>query len=264
MKKLSLALLTLLVGVLAYEIKHPEERFEKVANKCLPATVEITIDYTIPDLFTGHQRNAVITGSGVFITPDGYILTCAHLFTLPYEHSKLANITLYSGEIVAGEIIAISEEDDLALLRAPFVKNGKYVQLADPRKLKVGQELIAIGSPLGLSFTVTHGIISALYRDISDNYNVNQHDVFMNPGNSGGPVLNLKGELVGINSFIISTTPFFPTFSGLGFSVQSGQCLEFLVKQGETINPYRRYKWLQMLANVKKYMHTKLAHSKLM
>lgn len=246
MKNVILILLTLSIGFIAYEVKNPTERFEQVATKSLPAVVTIKLTYTIPDPFTGKDKTAIVSGSGVFVTSDGHILTCAHLFNLPYEHSELATIELYSGEIVAGEILAVGEDVDLAILKAPAIKNNKFVKLADPRKLRVGQEVIAIGSPLGFDFSVTHGILSALYRDIDDHYNVNQSDVFINPGNSGGPVINLRGELVGINSFIITASPFFPTFIGLGFSVQSGQCLEFLVYHGKTISPHIKYKWLSL------------------
>lgn len=253
MNKLILALLTLSVGFVTYEVKNPTERFEQVAVKTLPATVAISIGCSLEDPFTGEIRKGRISGSGVFVTPDGHILTCAHLFNhKEYKYDKLATIELYSGEIIAAEILAVGKGVDLAILRAPAIKGNIFVQLADPRKLKVGQEIIAIGSPLGLDFTVTHGIISALYRDIEKNYNVTQHDVFMNPGNSGGPVLNLKGELIGINSFIFSSIPFFPTFTGLGFSVQSGQCLEFLVYHGKTISPHRRYQWLRTLNDAKR------------
>lgn len=251
MNKVILILLTLSVGLITYEVKNPTERFAQVAEKSLPAVVSIKITYDVPDPFTGETRKGTVGGSGVFVTPEGHILTCAHLFNLPYKHAKLATIELYSGEVVAAEILAVGKDVDLAILRAPAIKDNAFVQLADPRKLKVGQEIIAIGSPFGLDFTVTHGIISALYRDIEDNYNVTQHDVFMNPGNSGGPVINLKGELIGINSFIFSSVPYFPTFTGLGFSVQSGQCLEFLVYHGKTINPHRRYQWLRILNDAK-------------
>lgn len=250
MNRFILVLLTLSVGIVTYEFRNPTERFEQLSAKTLPTAVGIKVEYRATDPLTGKQRRLGVSGAGVFVTSDGNILTCAHLFNLPYKRGNIATIELYSGEIVAGEIIVVSKKYDLALVKAN-VTGVKYLQLADPRKLRVGQEVIAIGNPLGFDFTVTHGIISALYRDVSDNYNVTQHDVFMNPGNSGGPVINLRGELVGINSFIISQIPFFPTFTGLGFSVQSGQCLEFLTFNGKTISPHRRYKWLRVLNDAK-------------
>lgn len=252
MKNTILVLLTLTLGALLYEIRQPDDRFEKVANKCLPTVVSIRVQYKVYDPFTESVRGAIVSGAGVMISADGHILTCAHLFNLPFERKAIATIETYEGSIVAGEVISISNKFDLALMKAPALERVKHIKLADPRKLRVGQEVIAIGHPLGLDFTVTHGIISALYRDISQNYNVTQSDVFMNPGNSGGPVINLQGELIGINSFIISNNPFFPTFTGLGFSVQVGQCLEFLVSSGQSINPHRRLRWLNILRDIKR------------
>lgn len=251
MKKLIAALSLLLVGVVAYDVYHPPERFSRVAYKCLPSTVAISVLYTAKSPFTGDNIKVAVGGSGVFIAPDGFILTCAHLFNLPYKRNKYVTIDTYGGETVAAEVLVVSKKYDLALLRASAIKKNTFVQLADPRKLRIGQELIAIGSPYSLDFTVTHGIISGLYRDIGKSYNVTQADVFINSGNSGGPVFNLKGELVGINSFLISSIPFFANFTGLGFSVQSGQCLEFLTYNAKTISPHRRYKWLKLLNDAK-------------
>lgn len=252
MKNTILILLTLLVGTLLYEIRQPDDRFEKVATKCLPSVVSIKVYYRVFDPFTHSHKTVEVSGSGVLISSDGNILTCAHLFNLPFKRKAASTIEMYSGVTVAGEVVAISERFDLALVKASALENVAFIPLADPRELRVGQEVIAIGSPLGLDFTVTHGIISALYREIHGKYNVTQSDVFMNPGNSGGPVINLRGELVGINSFILTNNPLFPTFTGLGFSVQVGQCLEFLVEKGKSISPHRRYKWLRILSDTKR------------
>lgn len=227
-----------------------EERFVKVAEQSVSKAVMITVSYN----YVGEVKK--VSGSGVFITEDGHILTCRHLFTVGdniegLKLIKIASIEMSDGRVVPAELICISEKSDLALMKAD-VKGVKYATLADPRKLKVGQEVIAIGNPLRLPFTVTSGIISALYRDLDIHYNVTQSDTSLNPGNSGGPLFNLKGELVGINSFMICPVPFFPTFTGLGFSVQSGQCLEFLVKSKNKISPHRKYKWLKILNRIEK------------
>jgi len=253
MKKFTLILLTITLGFIVYDIKQLDNRFEKVAAKCLPMTVTIKVFYNIPDFYTGKLESVEISGAGIFISPIGHILTCAHLFTFPFNRSKIVTVELYSNTTVAGEILAISNKSDLALIRTPAITGNNYIQLADPRKIKVGQEVIAIGNALGLDFTVTHGIISALYRDLEESYNVIQSDVFINPGNSGGPVINLQGELVGINSFMISPVTFFPIFTGLGFSVPSGQCLEFLISNGKSIPVFRRHKWLKILNKIKNF-----------
>jgi S1-C subfamily serine protease len=205
----------------------PTERFADVAAKVLPSCVSLTLSVVKIDSY-GNMHFGQVGGSGVFISPNGYILTCAHVVDFPTI--SLINVELHNGDIVAGKVLKISAKDDLALLKVDYFKKVPYTRLADPRKLKVGQEVIAVGAPLGLVFTVTSGIISALYRDVNDAYNVTQSDAAINPGNSGGPLFNLKGELVGINSFMLTLMPIFPTFTGLGFSVQCGQCHIFLTE----------------------------------
>jgi S1-C subfamily serine protease len=125
-----------------------------------------------------------------------------------------------------GKLLYIQKDKDLALLKT-FREGSPYVRLADTRDLRAGQEVFAIGAPLGNAFSVSNGIISALNRD-EIRYNSLQTNAAINPGNSGGPLFNLKGELVGINSFIESPLANAPVFTGLGFSVESGQILEFL------------------------------------
>jgi len=217
MKKFTLILLTITLGFIVYDIKQLDNRFEKVAAKCLPMTVTIKVFYNIPDFYTGKLESVEISGAGIFISPIGHILTCAHLFTFPFNRSKIVTVELYSNTTVAGEILAISNKSDLALIRTPAITGNNYIQLADPRKIKVGQEVIAIGNALGLDFTVTHGIISALYRDLEESYNV------------------------------------IPIFTGLGFSVPSGQCLEFLISNGKSIPVFRRHKWLKILNKIKNF-----------
>ncbi len=235
-------------------ITTPKERYVGVVEKVLPTTVSITVVYEAKDRMTGFPLNVPVGGAGVFIHQDGYILTCAHLFTLPYELKAIV-ITCYDGTMIAGELIKTDKSKDLALIRV-FTLDEVYVApLADPRDLEVGQEVIAIGSPLGLDFSVTSGIISSLFRDVGPTYNTTQSDVAINPGNSGGPLFNLKGEVVGINSFFLSTGCDYPSFSGLGFSIQSGQCLEFLVSCAKTEVSLRKYRWLKTLLDSKGGMY---------
>lgn len=228
-----------------------EDRLVKVSQDAIDKSVMITVNYK------DFDRTIKIGGSGVFVTPDGYILTCKHLFTLPEQFDATITIDsifieMSNDQVVSARLICLSGKFDLALLQAKTTKPVKYATLADPRKLQIGQEVIAVGGPLGMSFTVTSGIISQLYRDFDGFYNVTQSDTAINPGNSGGPLFNLKGELVGINSFMLTVLPRLPLFTGLGFSVQSGQCLEFLVKSNNKISPHRRYKWLRLLNQLKK------------
>jgi serine protease Do len=206
-----------------------KERFVKVVDKVLPAVVEIHVEGYMTAVVNGYpvSRKVGVLGSGVFIAKNGYILTCAHLFR---DFTKISKIVIIASndDTTRADIIKVSPTADLAIIKAGFYKDNPTVKLANPLTLKVGQEVIAIGSPLGLSFSVTTGVISALSRDIGDNYNTTQSDAAINPGNSGGPMFNLKGQLIGVNVFMISDNELFPTFSGLGFSEQCGEIIRFL------------------------------------
>lgn len=235
-------LISLLLGLVIVTVVvryQPEDRFVNPAEKVMPAVVEIRVLGTVEisltlgdsDLDQSIEIPVGVLGSGVYVSPKGYILTCAHLFN-GIKTIKSISIINTKGDTVSGSVVLIGESVDLAIVRTTYYTSTPFVRLADPRKLKVGQDVFAIGSPLGLSFSVTSGIISALYRDFNSIYNVTQSDVSINPGNSGGPLFNIKGELVGINSFMIPPVRA-AIFTGLGFSVQVGQCLEFLVKASQ-------------------------------
>ncbi len=160
-------------------------------------------------------------GSGVFISPYGHILTCAHLFDgIDVSTTVLIH---HSNGYAFGEVLYMDISKDLALVKIDAA-GMPYAKLADPRTLAVGQEVIAVGNPVGLEWTVTKGIISALNRDMNTGYNLVQHDAANNPGNSGGPLFNLDGKLVGINNSGIMGR------DGIGFSVESGQLVEFLTR----------------------------------
>jgi len=218
-------------------------------DKVESSVVCIYVTMLVENPYTGMPATLKISGSGVFVTKKGHVLTCAHLFNLP---GKILSISIadYNENVYAGKLIKVSNSVDLAFLQVPYLKKSPYVKLADPRTLKVGQEVVAIGNPLGLPGTVTNGIVSALYRDIEDSYNVTQSNTSINPGNSGGPLFNLKGELIGINSFMISPIPGIPIFTGLGFSVQSGQCLVFLTDCVKLDKSLRGTKWLEKIYDI--------------
>lgn len=206
-----------------------KDRFVKVVDKVLPAVVTIHVVGIYHDPATKQAQTVRVGGSGVFINDQGEVLTAAHLFPKELD-VKSVLVELENGDVIAADAVKVSTKSDLAVLRTTFFDKTPFVKLADPRGLKVGQEVVAVGSPFGLSSSVTTGVISALYRDFPASYNMTQSDAAINPGNSGGPLFDLQGNLVGINVFIISSSPFAPAFCGLSFSVQSGQCLEFLAK----------------------------------
>jgi len=138
-------------------------------------------------------------GSGFLLSPDGYVMTNAHVV----EGADEVTVTLADKREFKAKIIGSDQRTDVALLKVeaaglPFVKVG------DVNRMKVGEWVIAIGSPFGLESTVTAGIVSAKQRETGDYLQLLQTDVAINPGNSGGPLINMRGEVVGINSQILS------------------------------------------------------------
>lgn len=203
-----------------------KDTFVDVVNNALPQTVTIYVKSEIisPD----GIKEGIAQGAGVYISSNGYVLTCAHLFSSIVSSGPAIAVETYGQEVSIGELVYIEPENDLAVVKTSLT-NTSFPRLADTRDLKVGQHVFAIGAPLGNTFSVSDGIISALHRD-TYMYNILQTNTNINPGNSGGPLFNDKGELVGINSFIESPLGFAPVFTGLGFSIESGQLVEFLVR----------------------------------
>ncbi|NYT68076.1 DegQ family serine endoprotease [Pusillimonas noertemannii] len=138
-------------------------------------------------------------GSGFIISEDGYILTNNHVV----EGANGIFVTMTDGKEYTAEIIGTDPRTDIALIKID-AKGLSPLPIGDSKQLKKGQWVLAIGSPFGLDSTVTSGIVSAINRETGDYLPFIQTDVAVNPGNSGGPLINLAGEVVGINSQIIS------------------------------------------------------------
>ncbi|MBI3032219.1 trypsin-like peptidase domain-containing protein [Candidatus Woesearchaeota archaeon] len=168
-------------------------------------------------------------GSGVIVTEDGYVVTNYHVIE---GISKLSVVTS-SGKHYAAKIMSYSDTADIAVLK--IVSNDTFFDLKfdDLEDLKVGQKVIALGSPFGLDFTVTEGIVSSLKRKNAYGYSVVQTDVPINPGNSGGPLISANGRIVGINSFKTQES------EGIGFAMNP-DTVEKLVE--ETIAHYAESK----------------------
>ncbi len=152
-------------------------------------------------------------GSGFIIASDGYIVTNAHVV----DGADEVNVKLYDRREFKAKVIGLDKRTDVALLKID-AKDLPKVTIGDPEKLKVGEWVVAIGKPFGLENTMTAGIVSGKGRDLPQEILVPyiQTDAAVNPGNSGGPLFNLKGEVVGINSLIFSRTG---GFMGLSFAV---------------------------------------------
>ncbi len=150
-------------------------------------------------------------GTGFFVNPRGYMVTNYHVIR---ENKDTIEVVSYDREVYQATFIGMDEERDLALLLVPG--NFDSIELAEKGDIQVGKKVIAIGNPLGLSFTVTEGIISGIDRvGPSGLAEYVQTDVSLNPGNSGGPLIDTNGKAVGINNFKIGGA------EALGFSLAS-------------------------------------------
>ncbi len=160
-------------------------------------------------------KTDVSQGTGFIIHEQGLIVTNAHVLS----GARYATITTYDGKDHSSKLIGYDLNQDIALLDIEGSFNE--LKIGDSEKVKIGEKVIAIGNPLGLSFTATEGIISARDRiGINELPYYFQTDVSLNPGNSGGPLINTKGEVIGINNFKISGA------ENIGFALESNYAIE--------------------------------------
>ena len=183
----------------------------------------------------GFQRQGSL-GSGFVISPDGYIVTNNHVI----EKADTIEVTFSDGRTLDAKIIGRDKDTDIAVLKISSRTPLPFVDLADSDRAEVGDWVIAIGNPLGFGGSVSAGIISATGRDLntgrSDNFI--QTDAAINQGNSGGPLFNLNGQVVGVNTAIISQSG---GSIGLGFSVPSNTVKRIsaaLIKDGRVSRPW--------------------------
>lgn len=174
-------------------------------------------------------------GTGMLITPDGYALTNSHVASAV----KAYELTLRDGSTVKAELVGKDPHTDLAVLRASGA-SLPHAKLGDSSQLRVGQLVVAIGHPFGFQSTVTTGVVSALGRTMRAQSgrtieNIIQTDAALNPGNSGGPLVDTRGQVVGINTAIIAMA------QGICFAVPSNtaqRVVSLLIRQGRVVRSY--------------------------
>lgn len=197
--------------------------FTKISSKAVNSVVYIQSKYGNSygsQSFHFRQGPAIATGSGVIISDDGYIVTNNHVV----ENAEEVSVTLENNENYTAKVIGTDPTTDLALIKID-AKNLAFLPYGDSDEVVVGQWVLAVGNPMNLTSTVTAGIVSAkarnigILRDATNNYQIEsfiQTDAAVNPGNSGGALINTQGQLVGINTAIASRTG---SYAGYSFAV---------------------------------------------
>ena len=224
-----------------------DAEYTRLVQSVVPSVVSITSSrtvtqlapLTIEDLLTGRQRTqrakSTSLGSGVIVSKEGHILTNHHVIAGMTE----VRVQLTDGRNLAAALIGSDPAADIAVLRidAPGIEP---LPLGDSDVLRVGQQVFAVGNPYGLEESVTRGIVSAKGRQMSSDSAIEhiQHDAAVNQGNSGGPLLNVRGEIVGINSQIFSRTG---GWQGISFAIPSNtarRVLDGIIKRGRMVRSY--------------------------
>ena len=202
--------------------------YQKLYKKCAPSVVSIVV----------KNDKGKSSGTGIIMTKDGYIITCAHVV----YNQKTATVTTADGRNYPASLVGSDPQTDLALLKIEAEKLTP-AEFGNAKELQVGDQAFAIGDPLGPTFraTITNGIISAINRDVTMNgyaMTLIQTNAALNSGNSGGPLINLFGQVVGINNMkMVSTNT---TVEGLGFAVPSTtakEIIEALARDGGITRP---------------------------
>ena len=168
-------------------------------------------------------RTDTSQGTGFIISDEGYLVTNAHVLV----GGRKVNAITYNQETLSAELIGYNGELDVALLKI----SGNYnaLKLANSDDVQIGEKVIAIGNPLGLQFSVSEGIVSAVNRPgLTDIKAYIQTDAALNPGNSGGPLINKQGEVIGINNFKVGGG------ESLGFALESNKIKEAVNKISQT------------------------------
>lgn len=184
---------------------------------------ETILPFNHPLFFDFHEEHKVSYGSGMIIHHKGYILTCYHVV----EGVSIAKVrSSRSRQLYQGKVIWGNKENDLAIIKINASKKLQPVEFDSSSETKIGERVFAIGNPFGFEHTLTLGILSGKQRTVStDNHeyvDVLQTDTALNPGNSGGPLFNSKGKVIGMNAIIIQS------YQNMGFSIPSDTFLPYI------------------------------------
>ncbi len=218
-------------------VEAQEDTVINAYNKVAPSVVFITSTVLTFD-FRRHAVPQEGVGSGAVVSPEGYILTNNHVV----EGAEFITISMGNGEEIEAELIGTDPSHDLAVIKIPS-GDLPVASMGDSEHLEVGQTVVAIGNPFSLERTATMGVISALERTLEADdgglmTGLIQTDAAVNPGNSGGPLVNLKGEIIGINTAIISPVG---GSVGIGFAIPintAKRVMDELITRGKVANPY--------------------------
>ena len=234
---------SLSASILASDAMTLPQIFNKTENSVVQITSTSPISNSLV-IRNGEQiPQNVALGSGFVYDQDGHILTNYHVISDPNS----VEVTFVDGDSYSAKVIGQDPYSDIAVLQITddgFQKHIPPLKAANSSALQVGEQVIAIGNPFGLSGTLTSGVISQMGRVLPNDItgysisNIIQTDAAINPGNSGGPLLNTKGEMVGVNTAIFSNTG---VYSGVGFAIPSNmvqKVVSSLLKNGSYEHPY--------------------------
>ncbi len=226
------------ISLVLNESSSEEVIVTNVFNNVKDSVVHITSTKLERDFFTKLKQVEGI-GSGVIISSDGYILTNDHVVL---DADKIT-VTLSNGDVAKARLIGTDPSTDTAVLKIDVPYPLRPARLGDSSTVRPGQMAIAVGNPYGFDNTVTTGVVSAVNRTLMarNNYRISgiiQTDAAVNPGNSGGPLLNSRGEVIGINSAIFSVTG---GFQGIGLAIPINTAKEIadqLIEKGTITRPW--------------------------
>lgn len=232
-------------------LKNYSDTAVSVAEKVLPSIVGIEVEYQVNSIFSRNPQTSTASGSGIIISEDGYILTNNHIVSTStsstsstfYQVSDATKVNVYmhnDTNPIEAKIVGKDAQTDLAVIKIDK-SNLPAATLGNSDSIKVGEFAMAVGNPLGMQSSITCGVISALNRELTDSdgtlYKLIQTDAAINSGNSGGALVNSKGEVIGINTLKLSGTG----IEGMGFAIpisSTTNIYEQLIEDGKVKRPF--------------------------